>query len=139
LGPRDTADVSEENLAAARELYARVNRRELPYDLISEESEFEQTSALLGTAGHYRGLDGGRRMLEELWEAFEEIRWEEIRMEAKDDKVVALMRVVSRGRESGVETEALVAHLWTIRDGIALRMETPGSLDAAYREAGIER
>jgi ketosteroid isomerase-like protein len=131
--------VQTANEDLVRECYARVSRREVPYDLIAPDAEILQTSLLPDSARTFHGHEGAAQMLQELWDAFADIRWEEIRMESERDKVVALMRVVGRGHGSGLETETAVVHVWTVRDGRLARMEAPASLDEAYRLAGIER
>lgn len=131
--------MSDANLTVVRECYARASRRQVPGELVDPEAEIEQNTALLDTARTFRGREGTAQMLQELWDAFGEIRWEEIRMESAGDKVVALMRVVSRGHGSGVETDATVVHVWTLREGMVTRMEAPSSMEEAYRIAGIDR
>jgi ketosteroid isomerase-like protein len=40
------------------------------------------------------------------------------------DRILVLIRWHGRGKGSGVEMEAEGAHLWTFRDGVAVRFET---------------
>src|SRR5215213_11494846 len=54
-------------------------------------------------------------------------QWESRRMEPQDlidagDKVVASVRLVGVGRQSGVETTAHAAHVWTFRKGRIVRL-----------------
>jgi ketosteroid isomerase-like protein len=53
------------------------------------------------------------------------------------DRVVVVFRLQGRGRESGVPVDERLAHLWTIRDGKAVRMEVHSSRDEALRAAGL--
>ena len=129
--------MSDANLAVVRECYARVSRRELPNELVDLDAEVLQTSRLVDTQRTFRGREGMAQMLQELWDAFGEIRWEEITMEPAGDNVVALMRVVAKGQGSGIETEVMVAHVFSLRDGKIVRFEAAASVDEAYRLAGI--
>ena len=131
--------MSDPNIELVRECYARASRREVPAELTHPDAEILQTSLLLDTEQTFHGREGAARMLQELWDAFEDIRWEEIRIEAAGDNVVALMRVVGRGRGSGIETDTTVVHVWTVRDGMLARMVAPESVEEAYRIAGIDR
>ena len=51
------------------------------------------------------------------------------------DVVVVLTRYRGRGRGSGVEVDSEGAHVWTIRDGRAVRLEIFADRERAMREA----
>ena len=131
--------MSEANLALVRECYARVSRGDIAYELVDPDVEIRQSAMLPDTEETFHGHEGIARMLQELWDAFGDIRWEEIRMEAEGDSVVALMRVVGTGHGSGAETETAAVHVWTIRGGRVVRFAAPPSMTEAYRLAGFER
>jgi ketosteroid isomerase-like protein len=68
--------------------------------------------------------------------------WEDWRCEAEElvasgDHVIALCLYTGRGRDSGVAVEQRGAHLWTMRDGRAIRLEVFSSRDRALRAAGL--
>jgi ketosteroid isomerase-like protein len=44
-------------------------------------------------------------------------------IDAGGGTVVAVLRFVGRGRESGVPVDEVVHHVWTVRDGKGVRME----------------
>ncbi len=68
--------------------------------------------------------------------------WQDWCIEAQDyiaqgDLVVVLCRYTGRGRGSGVALDELGAHVWTLREGRATRLEIFSSRERAMREAGI--
>ena len=83
------------------------------------------------------GHDGVREYFETLSEAIEDYRMvpEEF-IDAGSDQVLVFSREGGRGKGSGAEVVTQpTAHLWTIRDGKAIRMrsywERPEALEAA--------
>ena len=50
-------------------------------------------------------------------------------------RVVVAVRLSGRGRESGVELEMHVAHLWTVRDGKVVRGDVYRTADEALEAA----
>jgi ketosteroid isomerase-like protein len=65
-----------------------------------------------------------------------------MRLEPQDfvdagDKVVVSVRLVGVGKESGVETTANAAHVWTFRDGRIVRQTTFQTMPEALEAAGL--
>jgi ketosteroid isomerase-like protein len=52
------------------------------------------------------------------------------------DRVVVVFRFRGTGRESGVPIDERLAHVWTIRNGKAVRMEVHSGREQALRAAG---
>jgi ketosteroid isomerase-like protein len=52
------------------------------------------------------------------------------------DHVVVVLRFMGTGRESGVPIDEQLAHLWTVREGKAIRMAVHSGRDEALRAAG---
>lgn len=100
--------------------------------------EFELDMSRWGPVAYtYRGRDGFRRFLralDRLWEHFE-IQPE--RFIGADDRVVVLIRVQARGRESGAEVTAQYANMWTFRDGKVTRAEWFEDPDEALEAVGL--
>ena len=68
------------------------------------------------------GKEGIKELFDSYMEAFEALRLEpEEFIEAGDQIVVSLYQLV-RGKGSGAEVVGRVAHVWTMRDGAALRL-----------------
>ncbi len=69
--------------------------------------------------------------------------WERWQVEPEEfiasrDFVVVLCRYTGRGKGSGVDVETHGAHVWTIRDGKALRLEVFSSRAKALTAAGLD-
>lgn len=86
--------------------------------------------------GTYVGHDGVRELWDDARNIFGEFRNEPERVIAGDDRLLAFVRVRGRGKESGVEVEAKIAHLYTFRDGKVLRVESYEDREEALRELG---
>jgi ketosteroid isomerase-like protein len=54
------------------------------------------------------------------------------------EAVVALARYRGRGRGSGVEVDVEGAHVWRMRDGMAVRLEVFADRRAALESVGLE-
>jgi ketosteroid isomerase-like protein len=85
------------------------------------------------------GHEGVRSYIETLFEAIEDYRMvpEEF-IDAGGDQVLVFSREGGRGRASGAEVVTqLTAHLWTIRDGKAVRMQSYWERSDALEAAGL--
>ena len=111
------------NLAAGTEL--------LDDDIVSVwPSEFP-------TGGSYRGTEGHARAMREWLSA-----WKDFHIEAEDfidagDSVIVPFRVHARGKGSAVEVERRWAHVWTIRNGKAVRFEVHLDRAEALEAVGL--
>jgi ketosteroid isomerase-like protein len=84
-----------------------------------------------------RGADGAIQFFREWTEPWEEfhVDWELHR--AGHDRVLAVVSMQGRGRESGVPVETRLAQLWTFREGRAARMVVYTDLETAFEAAGL--
>ena len=90
-----------------------------------------------GLAGVFRDPASARRRLLE-WLR----QWTGWKVEAEEflvagDLVVVLCRYRGSGTASGVEVDTRGAHLWTMRDGRAVRLEVFSSPERALAAAGL--
>ncbi len=139
------------NIDVLLDLYSAFNRRDIEgllaaFDL---EIEIEQTWDLeyaalllrvLGPrfvilSGGYRGLDEVRRLFESVWEIAEWFRVDAEDYVAVGDRVVVPLRLSAKAKATGIEGEARTAHLWTLRDGKALRLQVYATSDGAIAAA----
>jgi ketosteroid isomerase-like protein len=116
--PRD--DV--ETLRAA---YEALNRRDIPGTLhvLDDAAEWHEHSEL-PEADSYRGREVIQAFLESFLESWDEFRQEVEDLIAEDGKVLILLHMIGRGKGSGIRVEARYAHLWTMRDGRGVRIDT---------------
>ena len=72
----------------------------------------------------YEGIDGVRRMLADMGEAWEEIRIQQREFIDAGDRVAVIGRLTGKGKGSGVEVERPVnGQVWTVRNGRIVRLE----------------
>jgi ketosteroid isomerase-like protein len=130
--------MSQENVEIARRGYDHYNRtRELDYSLLDPEVVYD-VSRRVFDPGVYRGHEGVREFTRLIRD-----QWETMRIEpqdfivAGDDVVVVPVRLVGVGKQSGAETIANAAHLWTFRDGKVIRQTTFQTRAEALEAAGL--
>jgi ketosteroid isomerase-like protein len=85
----------------------------------------------------YRGHDGIREMLRDLYDAFDEIRIEISEIRDLGDRVVAIGRTRARGKASGAKVNTLIGFVTDFRNGKAISVR--GYLDPkeALEAAGL--
>lgn len=110
--------MSQENVERARQIFDAVVRRDVSRltDLTDPEVEWRSFFALL-EGGEYRGHDGIRKYVNDISEAFEDLRPELIDLLDAGDVVIGVGQVHYRGRGSGVETEERAGWVFRFRDG----------------------
>jgi ketosteroid isomerase-like protein len=94
--------------------------------------------ALLGgEATLYRGHDGIREMLRDLYDAFDEIRIEVSEIRDMGDRVVAIGRTRARGKASGADVNTPIGFVTEFKNGKAISVR--GYLDPkeALEAAGL--
>ena len=92
------------------------------------------------TAGSLRGPRAVREFLESYIEAFESLQFEPERFVERGDQIVAFLRLRGRGRASGLEIDVRPAHVWTMLNGKAVRVEVfpDRAKGAALEAAGLQ-
>jgi ketosteroid isomerase-like protein len=122
--------VSEGSEFAAR-LYAAVNAR--------DRGAIEALCApdiLVGTTVEtYRGPQAVLDWLDEGDDAFDDFTVELLEVEERDGHVLVSMRQRGRGKASGAEVDHCFTHVWTLRDGRAIRMQSFAHHEDATRYA----
>jgi ketosteroid isomerase-like protein len=140
--------MAQENVDRVRrgyEAFARYLREpsenHLPglFEFLDPEIEWRGPREFPDLAETRFGYDGVRSYLETLFEAIEDYRMEpEEFIDAGDDRVLVFSREGGRGVGSGADviTHA-TAHLWTLRNGRAIRMESYWERADALEAAGL--
>jgi ketosteroid isomerase-like protein len=88
-------------------------------------------------AGEYRGLEGVLHWQADWERSWESWRWEPEKFIDAGERVVAVLRVHARGRESGVDLDRIDGAVWTLRDGKCVRLDYYGSREQALEAAGL--
>lgn len=99
-----------------------------------------QSPEMPGTAGEFHGYEGLAQNMRELLDSWDRIAWRprEV-LAAGPDRYLVLIEAGGRGRGSGVSLEGhRIAHLVTLRDGKAVRLETHIGWEAARAAAGLD-
>lgn len=112
--------------------YEALNRGEIDaaLQLLDENAEWHESEALPDT-GVYRGREAIRAFLTDFLESWERFEQEIEETRERGDRVAVLIHLKARGRESSAEVDARYAHVWTIRDGSAVRVDAYYDRDEA--------
>jgi len=108
------------------------NSGDLPWSLFDPAIEHDQREGLF-LDGVFYGHDGLRAALGEI-----EAYWEDLTLEPEQfidlgDRLLVLVRMRARVRDSHAELDAQIAHLWEFRDGRAVRWAVYGDHATAMR------
>ena len=110
-------------LALARHGYEYFNRTGGPdFDLLDPDIEWTE-GADVPEPQVYHGHDGVRRQQELFRQAWESFHMEPEEVIQTGEDLVVIVRIRARGKGSGADVEARLAHVWTIRNGKAVRFE----------------
>jgi len=99
--------------------------------MLAPDCEWRESAELPGVDA-VRGRDEIARFLREFlepWERFEQVIDEVV---AHGDRIGLVIHVTAVGRSSGVELDTRYAHVWTMRDGLGVRVD-------AYRDPAAAR
>jgi ketosteroid isomerase-like protein len=85
----------------------------------------------------YEGIDGLRRMIREISEAWEDFTESSVEIIDAGERVVELQTISGTGRSSGIAVQADGALIWTVRDGLVALVEVFADRDLALAYAGL--
>jgi ketosteroid isomerase-like protein len=129
--------MSEENVEMVRRAYVALSQgnEDTLRDIAAPEFAVDFSRRLVEPAV-LRGRDEALAALGQIREPWDDWPvWEPQELIDADDRVVAFIRTTARGKGSGVEVEAYVWNLWTLRDGKLVQLSYFGDDQAAAREA----
>lgn len=90
-------------------------------------------------ARSYRGFEGMLITLRDTSDSFENFRLDPQRFFENGEKIVAILDMTGRGRASGVPVKEQIAHLWTLREGLAIELQAFTDPADALEAAGLPR
>jgi hypothetical protein len=130
--------VSREDIELARRGYDAFNRGDMndAFELFDSEIEWSEGTDV-PEPQVYHGHDGVRRQQERFREAWESFSIEPEEFIEAGDRLVVLVKLVGRGKGSGIDVEARGAHVWTVRDGRAVRLEMYADPGRALEAVGL--
>jgi ketosteroid isomerase-like protein len=93
--------------------------------------------SLGGEAKVYRGHEGVREVLADVFEVFAELQLELSEIRDLRDRIFAIGRLRPRGTESGAETEAELGYIVDFKNHRAVRLQTYLDPREALEAAGL--
>jgi ketosteroid isomerase-like protein len=132
--------VTEDDIRVLLDGYEAWNRGE--FDVLAEvldpEMEWEPGFGDLN-AGVHHGADGFRGFVDSWLESFDDFSIRPELLVQAGDTVVVVAHQHGRGQGSGIELDTRVVHVWTVKQGKALRWWGPRTLDDALEVIGDEK
>ena len=132
--------MSQENVEAVIRFVDAYNRRDVEAMLEDLDPAVEWRPALpllLGEATVYRGHEGAREWLRDLYDVLDEAHVEYSEIRDLGDRVLGIGRMRTRGKGSGAETDSPFAHVTDLKNGRAIRMWTYLDPEEALEAAGL--
>lgn len=124
----------ESDVQAVRASYEALNSGDIEATLAvtAPDVEWHESSAL-PDADVYRGRKALRAFLEEFLQSWERFHQEVEDVVVEGDRAALMIHLTARGRGSGAEVDARYAHVWTLRDGLGVRVDAYYDREAALR------
>jgi uncharacterized protein len=127
------------NVQALEEIYDHWGRGDWAYQptIYAEDFEWGYSDEFPGISGVWRDTRTPNPRIQSWLEP-----WEHWMCEAEDyleqgDTVIVLTRYRGRGKGSGVDVDVPGAHVWQMRDGLAVRFEVFANRDAVLKRHGV--
>ena len=133
--------MSEENVEVTERFIDAYNRRDVEAMLADLDPEIEWHSGITslgGEAGTFRGYEGVRAALRDVYEALGETHIECSEIRDLGNRVVTIGRFHVRGRESGAETESPWGAVADFKGSKAIRIRSYFNVEEALEAAGLE-
>jgi ketosteroid isomerase-like protein len=133
--------VSRESVETVKAGFEALERGGVEELLTFIHPEFEVTTppGLAVEPDTYRGHDGLRRYFDSFYEAMDEIRFIPEEFIEVGERVVVPVRLLARGKETGIEVEQRIVQVWSLRDEKAIRVDVFSTLEEAMEAAGRRR
>jgi ketosteroid isomerase-like protein len=130
--------MSRENVERVREAYAAYQGGgiEALFPYFAPDIEWDMTTTALDSRIH-TGHEGVRRFFRGLAKTWEDVSFSYKEYIDAGDEVVAIGRFHGRGKASGVELESVMVHIWTVRDGMGVRLRAYLDREQALDAVGL--
>jgi ketosteroid isomerase-like protein len=131
--------MSRENVEIVRRVYEAAADRDATsiFALYDPDVELDATRMGVGDLGIYHGHEGLRRLFGEFHEVWGQIEYDYEELIDVGRDVVAVVTRHARGRGSGVDVEAPLALVWTVRAGKVTRVVWFQTRAEALEAAGL--
>ena len=125
--------MSAEGVELVRKIYEAWDQGVSPKDFIAADIEYVNPSYAVEPGTRY-----GRKSFTMVSETLADFEMHAVRfVDVGEEDVVVLAHYKGSGRESGVPVEGEQGHIWTVRDGLAVRFHWFGSHQEALDAAGV--
>jgi uncharacterized protein len=129
--------MAQDNVEIVRRGYEHFNRSgEADYSVLDPDVVYDLSRRTFDPLV-FRGHEGVREFLTLVREQWASRRMEPQELIDAGDKVVASVRLVGVGKQSGVETTANAAHVWTLREGKIVRLTVFQTMEEALEAVGL--
>jgi ketosteroid isomerase-like protein len=130
--------VSGNNAEAVRTFYEAANRRDVDvfFEKLSPDFKFHTAGEFPDLESVYNGREAFLDFLFKFQDPWEELSIEPDEMIEVGTRVLALINFYARGRD-GIEVKLSLAHLWTIRDGQGVRLDSYADQEQARKAVGL--
>ena len=130
--------MSQENVETMRRWYDAANRRDVDagIGLMHPDIEVRTAGLFPDMEAAYQGREAFISFLFKFAEAWVELSLEPDRYVDLDTRVLVLAHFHAKGRD-GLEIDRPFAHLWTLREGRAVRLEAYADHQEALAAAGL--
>jgi ketosteroid isomerase-like protein len=114
--------IESKNIVAVRRLYDARGNPDIVKNLLAPDVRWEVVEGF-PHSGIYQGLNGVSDFFKRLSGDFEDWHTEPSEFFETDDHVVAIGTYSARAKATGKTFKARFAHLWTMRDGVIVRLQ----------------
>jgi ketosteroid isomerase-like protein len=129
--------MSQENVEIVRSLYDGWLRGDMGLELLDPDISMVESATLPGAASAF-GIGAVRRYIESFSKHWDEIRFEPQEfIDAADDGVVVVARLVGKGKRSGIEVNRVWAYVWTVRGSKVKSMVGYANRAEALKAVGL--
>ena len=132
--------MSQENVEVVRGMYEATNRGDpdAALEALAPEIEIHLAGVFPDLEPVYRGHEEVRKWMQLTREPWEQLLVEPDRVIDLGARVLVLAHFQVTGRE-GIEVQRPVGHLWTMRNGRAVRMDAYSDHQTAVEAAGLSQ
>ena len=114
--------IESKNIVAVRRFYEARGNPEIVKTLLAPDVRWEVVAGF-PHSGVYQGLNGVFDFFTRLFGDFEDWRTEPSEILAAGDRVIGLGFYSARSKATGRSFKARFAHVWTMRDGVIIRLQ----------------
>lgn len=107
-------------------------------DFLHPEAEMHDRPEI-PDATTYRGWDGIVHSIRASQETFDDFHFLPQEFHEHGEHIVVFIKMTGTGRVSGVPVEERIAHLWTVRDGVGVKLQAYTDPADALEAAGLPR